>query len=167
MKIMPSQNASRIILKQPQDYHNCALELTNNGRRLLRLFSPDLEHDIYDADDITQAVSNLARVSRNSEVRILIRDTKPAIKRGHRLLELSRRLPSIVEIRKFTLDSNELPPHVLLVDDRGVMIRAADEEQDAGFASFDDRALNTSLAQIFDEMWYRSQSDFDLRGVTI
>lgn len=166
-KIIPSQNANRVILNNAQEYRDCAVELIGKGRRTLRLFSPDLEHDIYDNEDIAQAVLTLARVSRNSEIRILIRDTQPAIKRGHRLLDLSRRLTSIVDIRKFSIDSNELPPHVLLVDDAGVMIRADGEIQDAGFASFDDRGLNSTLALIFDELWHRSQSDFDLRGVTI
>jgi len=166
-KIIPSQNASRVILKSAQEYRDCAVELIGKGRRTLRLYSPDLVHDIYDNEEIAQSVLNLARVSRNSEIRILIRDTQPAIKRGHRLLDLSRRLTSIIEIRKFTLDSNELPQHLLLVDDAGVMVRADGEIQDAGFASFDDRGLNNSLALVFDELWYRSQSDFDLRGITI
>lgn len=167
MKITPSQNASRVILRHVTEYHDSALALIGKGRRIMRLFCPDLEHDIYDADDIGAAVSALARVSRNSEIRILIRNTKPAIKRGHRLLDLSRRLPQLVEIRKFTLDTEELPSHVLLLDDFGVMVRTLDDAVDSGFASFDDRALNKSLAQIFDELWYRSQSDYDLRGVNI
>lgn len=166
-KIIPSQNASRVILTQTQEYRDHALELIGKGRRILRLFSPDLEHDIYDNEEIAQAVLNLARVSRNSEIRILIRDSRPAVKRGHRLLDLSRRLTSIVEIRKFSIDSNELPPHVLLVDGSSVMIRADEETQDAGFASSDDRGLVHSLALTFDELWHRSQSDFDLRGLTI
>jgi len=166
-KIIPSQNASRLILNSAQEYRDCAIELIGKGRRTLRLFSPDLEHDIYDDDDVAQAVLNLARVSRNSEIRILVRDTQPAIKRGHRLLDLSRRLTSIVDIRKFSVDTNELPTHVLLVDGGGVMIRADGETQDAGFGSFDDRGLNNTLTLIFDELWHRSQSDFDLRGVTI
>jgi len=166
-KIIPSQNAERIILQSPQDYRESAVELISKGRRILRLFSPDLEHDIYDNDDITQAVLNLARVSRNSEIRILIRDTQPAVKRGHRLLDLSRRLTSIIDIRKFSIDSNELPPHVLLIDNAGVMIRADGEIQDIGFVSFEDRGLNNTLALVFDELWHRSQSDFDLRGLTI
>jgi len=166
-KVIPSQNSSRVILSSSQEYRDCAIELVGKGRRTLRLFSPDLEHDIYDNDDFTQSVLQLARVSRNSEIRILIRDTQPAVKRGHRLLDLSRRLTSIVDIRKFSIDSNELPPHVLLVDDSGVMIRANGEIQDTGFASFDDRGLNSTLALIFDELWHRSQSDFDLRGLTI
>lgn len=166
-KIIPSQNASRIILTTPQEYRDCAAEMIGKGRRTLRLFSPDLEHDIYDNDDIAQAVLNLARVSRNSEIRILVRDTQPAIKRGHRLLDLSRRLTSIVDIRKFSIEFNELPSHMLLIDGSGVMIRADEQGQDTGFGSFDDRGLNNSLALVFDELWHRSQSDFDLRGVTI
>jgi len=167
MKITPSQNASRVILRQVSEYHDCALELISKGRRILRLYCSDLDHDIYDFDDISTAVSALARVSRNSEIRILIKDTQPAIKRGHRLLDLSRRLSQLVEIRKFTLDSEELPPHVLLIDDFGVMIRTIDDAIDSGFGSFDDRGLNKSLALIFDELWHRSQSDYDLRGVNI
>jgi hypothetical protein len=166
-KIIPSQNASRIILTSPQEYRDCAVEMIGKGRRTLRLFSPDLEHDIYDNDELAQAVLNLSRVSRNSEIRILVRDTQPAIKRGHRLLDLSRRLTSIVDIRKFTIESNELPTYMLLVDEAGVMIRADEQGQDTGFASIDDRGLNNSLALVFDELWHRSRSDFDLRGVTI
>ena len=60
-----------------------ALELAQQCRRHLRLLSHTLDHELFDRDDFASAISQLARSSRFSEIRLLVVEVKPIVERGH------------------------------------------------------------------------------------
>lgn len=68
------------------------------GQRLW-LYDRVLDHDLYDRQRFRELVSGLARRHRLSEIRLLIHDDQPLIKRRHQLVELMRRLPSRIELK--------------------------------------------------------------------
>jgi len=82
-----------------------------------------------------RALSRLARRSRHSDVRFLIHDDYPLVKKRHRLVQLMRRLPSRISLGLV----NTTYPHgdrpCVIVDDSGVLIRH-DFEHIEGFANF-------------------------------
>ncbi len=158
--------SERIVLTSPRQITDCASAMVSQGHRSMRLYSPDLEHEIYDDPMFASAVSRLARVSRNSDIRILIEDSRNVIQRGHCLLDLSRKLSSTLSIRLLTQTSEELTDSFLLVDDCGVLMQPK-EEEDQGFAHFNDRVSNKQWSHLFDELWLRSGPDPQLRHLSI
>lgn len=139
-----------------------ALELARQSRRQLRLLSHTLDHELFDNDDFAAAISQLARTSRFSEVRLLVVSVKPIVERGHRLLELCRRLSTTLQIRRADCEPEDIRENFIVADDRGVLCYALREPEKA-WADFNNRPLAEDYAAQFDELWHRSINDPELR----
>lgn len=156
----------RFTLDTPSEQIACICAMTQQSLRHLRIYTPDLESDLYDNREFADAVSQLARSSRFAEIRILIEDTKLIVARGHALLELHRRLPSSVTIRKLTMDIHSLVQPFMIADETGVLLRP-DDGEGPSFANFCDRVKARSLIELFDPLWDRSLPDPELRNLSM
>jgi hypothetical protein len=130
------------------------------------LYDRFLDHDLYDRPRFRELLSNLARRHRLSEVRILIHDDKPLIKRRHRLVELMRRLPSHISVRLINDDLPFEDQPFLLADRDGVVYRH-DFDKPEGFAKFADSGRVKLLAEAFQRMWDGSRTSVELRQLPI
>lgn len=139
-----------------------ALELARQSRRHLRLLSHTLDHELFDNDDFANAISQLARNSRLSEIRLLIVEVKPIIERGHRLLELCRRLSTTLHMRRADCEPEDIKENFIVADDRGVLCYALREPEKA-WADFNNRPLAEDYTAQFDELWHRGINDPELR----
>ena len=139
-----------------------ALELAQQSRRQLRLLSHTLDHELYDNDSFAAALSQLARRGRNSEIRILVVDVKPLVQRGHRILELCRRLSTTLHLRRADCEPEDIKENFLVADDRGVLCYSLREPEKA-WADFNNRPLAEDYAAQFDELWHRAINDPELR----
>ncbi len=86
-------------VKYPHPFDELVVALCESARRQLFIQSPSLDYEVFDNGELADSISKLVRSSRQTEVRILINDPRPLVTRGHRLLELARRLPSSVRIQ--------------------------------------------------------------------
>lgn len=146
----------------PEPFATLCVELVSTARRHIRIFSPSLDHAVFDRPDLASALAAVARGSRYSEVRILISDSRPIVKRGHRLLDLARRLPSAVAIQKLT-EHPELPSDsFVLRDDGGTLFKPNDSDRE-GFYDPESRILAKPYIDKFDELWLKSRPDPELR----
>lgn len=143
-----------------------ALELAQQSRRHLRVLSHTLDHELFDRDDFADAISQLARRSRYSEIRLLVVEVKPIIERGHRLLELCRRLSTTLQIRRADCEPETIKENFVVADDRGVLCYALREPEKA-WADFNNRPLAEDYAAQFDELWHRGINDPELRLIHI
>ena len=87
-------------VEYPHPFDDLAVELCQGAARNICILSPGLDHAAFDNSGLADAVSTLARRGSQSQVRILISDSRSLVGRGHRLLQLARRLPSIVHLQK-------------------------------------------------------------------
>lgn len=156
----------RLTLDTLSEQVACICAMTEQSLRHLRIYTPNLESELYDNGDFASAVSRLARSSRFAEIRILIEDTRLIIARGHALLELHRRLPSSVAIRKLTMDIHSLDQPFMIADEAGIFLRPEDGEGPS-FANFCDRVKAKSLIELFDPLWDRCSPDPDLRRLSM
>jgi hypothetical protein len=136
------------------------------ARQRVWLYDRFLEYDLYDRARLRELLSALARQHRLSEVRILIHDDKPLVKRRHRLVELMRRLPSHVSIRIINdkIPSEDRP--FLLADRDGVICRH-DFDKPAGFAHFADGGRVRLLEEAFQRMWDAGRNSVELRQLPL
>lgn len=130
------------------------------------LYDRLLEHDLYDRFRFRELISALARRHRLSEVRLLIHDDKPLVKRRHQLVELMRRLPSRMELRLVNTDYPVDDQPFMLVDREGVLYRHDFYKPD-GFCNFSDSGRVRLLSEAFQRMWDAGRSSLELRQLPL
>ncbi len=137
--------------------------MASQCRRQLRLYSPTLDHTVFNHPALQDAVSALARSGRQARIRIILRDPRQAIARGHRLVEIARRLSSAIEIRRAPPREDDGPDNsYLLADDRGLLWLPDNPEQ-RGFAHYNHPARVRELSNQFDALWEQSEYEPELR----
>ncbi|SFR48552.1 Predicted N-acyltransferase, GNAT family [Marinobacter daqiaonensis] len=140
--------------------------LIGQARQRLWLYDRLLDHEIYDRERFRDLLSALARHHRNSEVRLLIHDDGPLVKRRHQVVELLRRLPSSITLRLVNDDYPAEGHPFLLVDREGVLVRHRFDRPD-GFAGFADSGRVKLLADTFQRMWDTARPSLELRELPL
>ena len=145
----------------PQPLAELTLRLCASATRNIRIISPRLDHLVFDTAEMADALSAVARRNRNSTVHILISDARPIVNDGHRLLNLARRLPTSVAIRKLA-DHPEMTGDTIVVRDLdGVIYMPADGGP--GFYEPDSRSSAKQFIDKFESLWQRSVQDPEFR----
>lgn len=160
------EDNSDIVIDSSEDNLGAAQQLVREAGRSLDLLSYDLEPRVYDNADFVDAVRALAIKTRDMYVRILVNDPDYIIKHGHRLIELSRRLTSHMEIRKLHEDYCNITEAYLIVDRRGLLHRKLASRYEA-VVNFNDPKKATELHNQFTEMWDRSKQYMDFKRLYI
>jgi predicted GNAT family N-acyltransferase len=150
----------------PQPFDSLAVALCTDARRELRIQSPQLDHRVFDQPELIAAVSALVRSSSQSLVRILIADSRPLIDRGHRLLELARRMPSKVHIRQLSEHPQWNQETVVIRDRDGLLFKPGGSDHDAFFEPHS-RASAQRHLELFDELWRQGSADPNLRSLAL
>lgn len=146
-----------------EDARRHTLALFEQARHSLCLYSPDLEPWLYNQDDIVQAATHFLLAHPRNRLRILLADPTLAIRQGHRLLTLARRLTSSMQIRTLNHDYPAQTSAFLVVDERCLLIRP-EPERIAGYALYQNPGRARALRRQFDSAWEHSLSHPDLRS---
>jgi predicted GNAT family N-acyltransferase len=153
-------------VEYPEPFATLAVTLADKARRHLRIYSHTLDHEVFDNADLAAAMTRLVRRGRQSDIRILVNDPRPMVSRGHRLLQLSRRLSSTISIR--VLDEHpELPEASYIVRDHDGILYKPDERGANGFFEPDSRASAKRFVEGFDVLWRWGKTDPRLRRLTL
>lgn len=139
-----------------------ALDLARQCRRQLRILSHSLERELYHRSAFCDAVSQLARRNRYTEIRLLIVDSRPLVQRGHLLLDLQRRLSSSIQLRRADCEPQAIPENYLLADARGILCYTVKEPEQA-WSDYNNGPVAENYGAQFDELWGRAIDDPDLR----
>lgn len=148
---------------QPQQARAHILALIQQAQRNLCLYSDDLEPWLYHHSSVQQACTRFLLNSPRARLRILLRDPTRAVKEGHRLLALSRRLSSNLHIRKLNPDYASIDQAYLIADDTGLFLRP-ELDQQSGYTLYNDPARVRQRQTQFDQAWDTSITDPDLRS---
>lgn len=138
------------------------LHMTRQAKFRLDIVSRDLEPRIFDNADYYEAVKQLAMNNTRSKIRILIQNSEHIAKYGHRLVELSQRLSSFIEIRLQGRDFKEFNEAWLIADDCG-WIRRPLSDRFKGECHFNAPRENQERSKQFTAMWDASIEDPNLR----
>ncbi len=151
------------------DYHQTLAALNgmmSQARRYLRIFTPDLDRLLYDTDHFKEQLSAFARISRHSEVRILLQLKEDIIHNGHRVLDLCRKLPSKIAIKTLTRREDIDPRSYLLADTSGIIYRPEYEDYQ-GYCNFHGKNEVENLQTEFDRQWNTAFIDPHFRDMTL
>ncbi|MDU2874209.1 MAG: histone acetyltransferase HPA2, partial [Pseudomonas aeruginosa] len=125
--------------------------------------SPDLESWLYHHSSIQEACTRFLLANPRNRLRILVGDSTQAVRNGHRLINLSRRLSSNCLIRRLNPDYPKEDDAFLLADDQGLLLRPK-PAQPAGYACYRAAGRVRQLQARFEQAWDTSLSDPDLRS---
>ncbi|MDP2227222.1 MAG: hypothetical protein Q8J78_07065 [Moraxellaceae bacterium] len=149
-----------------EDFARAELALLAQVRRQLLILTPDLEPERFNADAFADGLSALARRSRYSDVRILLAEPGVALRWGHKLLGLSRRLPSKLRIRQLHEDDMKQPEAWIVADNIGLLRRdSLKVYQGMLSAKSIPHAQRATLR--FEEMWNRAREIADFREIRV
>lgn len=140
--------------------------LVGQTRQRLWLYDRELSHDRYDRTRLRDLLSWLARHHRYSEVRLLIQDDSPLVKRRHRLVQLMRRLPSSIELRIVNPDYPAPDEPFVIADRDGVGYRHGFDEPD-GWFRFNAPGHAKRQADRFQQLWETASPSVELRELPL
>ncbi len=160
------ENPQRFLLGDFQRTLAALNSMIGQTRRYVKIFSPDLERELYDTEKFRDQISAFARLSRYSEVRILVQQIEDMVQNGHRLLELSRKLPSKVTIKLLSRGEDIDCRSFILADSTGLIIRP-EYENYQGFCNFHAKNAVENLADEFDRYWELAEIDPQFRTITL
>lgn len=132
----------------------------------LDIFSRELDPALYDREPFLQALSKVCLTHRKARVRILVQNPVPAVKRGHRLIELSRRISSSIELRQPHPDYRQINEAFLIADQCGLIVRGLADRYE-GNANFFTQIPAQRKTGFFTEVWERSETHPELRRLHI
>jgi len=156
------QSAEDLVLSDSTECREVSAALARQAHRTLDILSHALDASLYDNEPFLGAVKELATASRQSQVRVLVQQPDKAVKNGHRLIELARRLTSHIEIRQVHEDFSEVIEAFLVADVDGFVHRKNAARYEA-MANFHAPNQARMLLQLFDEIWEKSTVPTELR----
>ncbi|HTN33323.1 MAG TPA: GNAT family N-acetyltransferase [Marinobacter sp.] len=148
------------------DLNSLTDSIADQAQQRIWLYDRHLDHNLYSRFRFRELVSALARRHPLSEVRLLIHDDKPLIKRRHEIVELMRRMPSRIELRLVNDDYPAESQPFLLVDREGVVFRHSFEKPE-GFAGFSHSRRVTLLSERYQRMWDSGRNSLEVRELPI
>lgn len=151
-----------LLTSSSEEVAAATLALTQQARRSLDIFTQQLDNRIYNSIELYDAMLKLATHSRHSLIRILIQDSMPVAKSGNRLVELSYRISSRLQIRKPPLEYADFKEEVVIADGRGLM-RRVNPGRYEGELCFNAAMKARQLEKFFDDCWGHSAADPQLR----
>jgi len=138
------------------------IAMAQQTSRTIDIISRHLDPAIFDTPDFIDAIKNLSIVSKFTKIRILIKDSDPMTKNGHRLIELIQQLTSSIEVRKISEEYKSYGEAFTLFDGKAVIyLRHSDRYE--GLANFNRPRLAIELSNFFNEVWEHSTPDENLR----
>ena len=128
----------------------------------LDIMSRDLDPFLYDHKPFLDLLKKLCLRNRQARIRFLVQDPSTPIKRGHRLIELGRKLSSSIEFRQPHQDYQHYNEAFLVADQCGLIHRSLADRFE-GTANFYDPVAARRKLDFFTEVWERSESHPEFR----
>jgi hypothetical protein len=142
------------------------VQILEGARKDLAVFSWKLDHRLYDNDRVMDLLRQLATSSVHAKLRFLIMDSKMAVAKGSRVINLGRSLSSFFEFRKVHSDFEAMGCEFVVVDEIACLYRSqADSYQ--GLLYPHSGLEGRMKLRLFDKIWDKSEPDQDLRQMQI
>ncbi len=164
--LVVGESTGVITLDGSDDFHAALDNMIRQARSSVRIFTQELDHELYDHAEFIRHASRIGRQVKNCSIDILIKKPDKAARLGHRLVELHRRLPSSIHIRQLPSDYEENTEEFMIVDEIGIVRRftMGYMQGNCEFKSIPDALKKT---RFFDEIWQKAEPCQELRRLHI
>ena len=144
------------------DFQEHSVKLVAQARRAISILSHNLDAPIYADDAFVDVLSSFVRSSRNAQVQILVKDTKPLVEVGHKLAKLHQRLSSKILLRKLTVEPDDTDMGFMLCDTDALLYKN-DDAFYKGFANSNAAVEVKRLRDTFDYIWEYGEAEPELQ----
>jgi len=157
------ENARRVVTGH-DDVRVATEEIARLASKSLVIFTQDLEPSIYDQNSFIEIVKRLVLSRAYARIRVLVANPQRAVKDGHKLITLGRRLNSYVEFRNVHKDFKDHHEAYIISDNFAISYRLDASRWD-GIADTYSPAVATHYLADFDEIWAASIQEPELRAL--
>jgi hypothetical protein len=132
--------------------------VAGSAQRLMSIYTPDLEPDLYDQNGFLEIVKRFVLARRFAKVRVLLSDSGRLLRDNNRFIAMGRRLTSCIDIRPAVGEARQRACAYLIADDRAIVYRVHSDRWD-GVADLDNPPIARQYLDEFDEIWHASSPD--------
>jgi len=157
---------TRRILTGKKEFAQAAVEVARTAQRALAIFTPDLEHGVYDTRDFLDATKRLVLSRTHARIRVLISYPGRVQHSVNRFLYVGRRMSTFIEFRHLPENLQGRNDAFLIADRYALVYRGHAERWDGIADTHEPRMAAHYLAE-FDEMWQRSENASEVRELGI
>ena len=129
-----------------------------SAQRLMTIYTPDLEPDLYDQNGFLEIVKRFVLARRFAKVRVLLSDSGRLLRDNNRFIAMGRRLTSCIDIRPAVGAVKQRAAGYLIADDRAIVYRVHSDKWD-GVADLNNPPIARQYLDEFDEIWHASSTD--------
>ena len=129
-----------------------------SAQRLMSIYTPDLEPDLYDQNAFLEIVKRFVLARRFAKVRVLLSDSGRLLRDNNRFIAMGRRLTSCIDIRPAVGEARQRACAYLIADDRAIVYRVHPDRWD-GVADLNNPPIARQYLDEFDEIWHASSPD--------
>jgi len=141
-------------------------DLIDSARREINFFGSNIDHTLFDNNEVIEKLSAFARRNQRTVIRFLVHSTSENSRKGHKLITLSQRLTSSILIHQTESTQRGDNDMFLLVDDRAYAYFKTHHFYQ-GNADIDNPYQVKKLKQRFDNMWNKSTLDTSVRRLDL
>jgi len=138
-------------------------EIAATAQRLLSIYTPDLEPDLYDQSAFLEVVKHFVLTRSFAKVRVLIGEPTRIMRDSNRFVAMGRRLSSCIDLRYAAAQMPQRASAYLIADDRAIVYRMRADSWD-GVADINNPVAARVYLQEFDQVWNASAADSGLRA---
>lgn len=138
-------------------------EIAATAQRLISIYTPDLEPDLYDQSAFLEVVKHFVLTRSFSKVRVLIAEPTRVLRDNNRFVAMGRRLSSCIDIRYVAAQAPQRASSYLIADDRAIVYRMRADTWD-GVADINNPVAARLYMQEFDQVWNASAAEQGLRA---
>ncbi|MFW2372642.1 MAG: hypothetical protein ACN4GM_05925 [Gammaproteobacteria bacterium] len=143
-----------------------SINVADQALRSIYIVTPNLEPLIYDNPDLLDKLLTLCRGNRHASIRILVKDSSTAIKRGHGLIRLAQRLTTAIEVRK-PMEEYLTQNLGFLLADNSAFVYRENCDMHKGISNLDCKYRGNALLELFNQAWEHSELDEQIRRLFI
>lgn len=158
--------SSRRVFDKQEEARAAVIDVAACAKRSIDLFSPTLEPALYEDMEFLSQLKRLILGQQYARVRVLAHDPAQAVRRGHRLVEMSRHLSSFIELRTASSDYEGHIEDFMIADGHAFVYRSR-ASQWHGVADTNSRPAARRHKDLFTEIWERSAAEQEFRRLSI
>jgi len=154
-----------IHLNSAEEISAAVINATENTLRTIKIFTPDLEAEIYNNDELRKQLLIFTQGNRHAKIQILVDDISNALHNGHKLIGLAQQLSSIVTIED--TPAEYLSTHISFVlFDQAEFIYKPDNTSHSAISS-NCKNRSNKLYEFFTSVWDQAEQNSHTKRLRI
>ncbi|TXI83964.1 MAG: hypothetical protein E6Q40_10160 [Cupriavidus sp.] len=143
-----------------------ARQIVASARLDITLFSQGLDRRIYSSEEFIAPLQSFLLSHQRARLRVLVHTPALAMRTGHRLIELGRRLSSRIEFRELLPERKLMRKEFLIADETSLLIRESDDQLEARYYPHAP-LLARDQRREFDTWWQESPPAAEFRDLKL